>query len=1051
MADRRTSVPRHLAWLVCALVPCGTGVFAQTTQGLIAGRIVDVRSNGGIAAAAITCSSLATNTNAAALTDDAGYYALPLLPPGLYRLRVDSHGFQGQEAQELELLVAGRLQVDFQLRPLSDIWEAGQFRNYVVPGNRTIVTYFGPDLDETHTALLDPDRARQGTLEATVSSVIDPLQLDNLPLAGRDVYNLLVIQAAVTSDGGTSRGLGLSISGQRPTASNFLLDGVENNNYLVTGPLVTVAPEAVQEYRVSTVDYSAEYGRTAGFLANAVTRAGGNSWHGAGYFYLQNEALDADTFRRNFNGEPRKRDRQFQPGVQVGGPILHDRLFVSGSYEYFHGVSQTDLDQTVTLPSGNLVSFLPANSEARDLLTRFPTPAPSAAGCSATTLNACVVTVTVREPETLDRSLGLLRLDYISPSGRQRIFGRVNINRVTRPDFIWSPYRQFVSPLKDPAYSGVVSDVFALSPRLTNEGKASFSSDGLHWDRANAQIPGLLTRFGAAVTLPGPYRQIYPFRNQTKNVEALDNLVWTSGRHILKVGGGALLRGIDGALSPQQAGIYGFNTLASFAQDSPANVQASLLRGPVGAAANLATPDFSRRYRYNQYFAFVQDTYQALPRLTLNYGLRYEDFGAPVNVGSTKDVMFSNGVLVFPGSGNQPLFSRDNRDLGVRLGASFSPTQSLVVRAGYGIFYDRPFDNLWQTVRNNAIFFSLNSLPGNLQNYLGTPARQALALLSPPRATGTAPNITYFQNGLRNGYAQNMFVGVQQRLAGHFTIEVNGLSSLGRELLTNDFPGRPVFSNVVYRGNQGISDYYALAATARYQKENLLLQMSYTWSHSIDNQSDALGLELFDFGFSSAHQVSPGFLNPGDSRGDRGNSDFDQRQNLVFAAVYKLPGMFRGWTVASLGAFRTGFPFSVYGSTLANRAYVLDPRNTLLAQPVAQDGGLLLLNKAAFGLTGGGSVSGRNAFRGPGFYNVDLSLARNFRLPRTPESVLLGLRVDAYNILNHANLDNPDNILADGGFGVASYGRLGTQATFPTQTPLGDIARQVQLSVRLIF
>ena len=275
----------------------------------MSGRIVDIRSNSGIARAVVICSSLGTNTSAAALTDESGYYSLPLLPPGQYRVRADSKGFQGQEAQELELLVAGRLQVDFQLRPLSDIWEAGQFRSYVVPRNKTIVTYFGPDLDESHSTLLDPERARQGTLEATVSSVIDPLQIDNLPLAGRDVYNLLVIQAGVTSDGGTSRGLGLSIAGQRPTASNFLLDGVENNNYLVTGPLVTVAPEAVQEYRVSESDYSAEYGRTAGFLANAVTRGGGNAWHGVGYFYLQNEALDADAFRRNLQGEPRKRDR----------------------------------------------------------------------------------------------------------------------------------------------------------------------------------------------------------------------------------------------------------------------------------------------------------------------------------------------------------------------------------------------------------------------------------------------------------------------------------------------------------------------------------------------------------------------------------------------------------------------------------------------------------------------------------------------------------------------------------------------------------------------
>ena len=1042
---------QSLSRLAYAFMVCGIAVSGQTTQGLISGRILDIRSNSGIAGAVITVSSLATNTNAAARTDETGQYSLPLLPPGLYRVRADCVGFQGQEAQELSLLVAGRLLVDFQLRPLSDIWEAGQFRSYVLPGNKTIVTYFGPDLDETRTALLDPKRAREGTLEATVSSVIDPLQLENLPLAGRDVYNLLVIQAGVTSDGGTSRGLGLSVSGQRPTASNFLLDGVENNNYLITGPLVAVAPEAVQEYRVSSSNYSAEYGRTAGFLANAVTRGGGNSWHGAAYAYAQNEALDANTFRRNLQGEARKHDRQWQPGVQARGPILRNRLFVSGSYEYFHGVSQSDLDPAVTLPSANLVNFVPVNTQAHDLLTRFPTPAPSVAACSAAGLNSCTVSITMAQPVTLERNLGLARLDYISASGRHRVFGRVNINRVSRPDFIWSPYKQFVSPLQDPTASGVVSHVYAVSPRLTNEAKASFSSDNLHWNRANAGIPALLTRFGAAVTLPGPYQQIYPYSNGTQSAEALDSLVWTGGRHILKVGAGLLLRGISGSLSPEQAGIYRFNTLASFAQDTPANVEVSLLRGPAGVSANLATPDFHRDYRYNQYFAFAQDTFQVLPRLTLNFGLRYEHFGAPVNVGNTKDVAFANGALVFPAGGDQPLFGSDDRNFGVRLGASYSPTESLVIRAAYGIFFDHPFDNLWQTVRNNAIFFSLNSLPAAFRDYLGTPARQALALQSAPRATGTAPNITYFQNNLRNGYAQNMFLGVQQRLAGHVSLEVNGLSSLGRELLTNDFPGRPVFTNVVYRGNQGISDYYALAATARYQSETWMLQATYTWSHSIDNQSDALGLEVFDFGFSSSHQVSPGFLKPGDSRGDRGNSDFDQRQNLVFAGVVSLPGVFKGWTISGLEAFRTGFPFSVYGATLSSRAYVVAPTLTVLARPVSQDGGLLLLNKEAFGLNGGGAVSGRNAFRGPGFYSADLSIARNFRLPGAPESMRLGFRMDAYNVLNHANLDNPDNLLSDTGFGVASYGRLGVKPTFPTLTPLGDIARQVQVSMKLSF
>src|SRR5580698_4908264 len=117
-----------------------------------------------------------------------------------------------------------------------------------------------------------------------------------------------------TSDASTGRVLVLSINGQRPSSSNYLLDGLENNNYLTTGPLTTVAPEAIQEYRVSINNFSAEYGRTSGFVANAITRTGGDMFHGVGYFYLMNDVLNANGFQENLNAIPRIPDKQIQPG-----------------------------------------------------------------------------------------------------------------------------------------------------------------------------------------------------------------------------------------------------------------------------------------------------------------------------------------------------------------------------------------------------------------------------------------------------------------------------------------------------------------------------------------------------------------------------------------------------------------------------------------------------------------------------------------------------------------------------------------------------------------
>ena len=153
---------------------------------------------------------------------------------------------------------------------------------------------------------------------------------------------MLVAQPTVSSDAGTSRGWGLAANGQRPSASNLLLDGLENNNYLVTGPLSAVAPESVQEYRVSVNNFSAEYGRTSGFLANAVTRSGGSAWHGTVYANWKNEALNANDFQNNRQGIPRTPIKEYQPGYFVGGPIVRETVFFRALWNSSrHGASGT--------------------------------------------------------------------------------------------------------------------------------------------------------------------------------------------------------------------------------------------------------------------------------------------------------------------------------------------------------------------------------------------------------------------------------------------------------------------------------------------------------------------------------------------------------------------------------------------------------------------------------------------------------------------------------------------------------------------------------------
>src|ERR1700693_5772825 len=359
--------------LLLILLSAVVGV-SQTTQGLISGQLVNSVTGQPVASASVTYSSSTSNLAGAARSDAAGYYYLPLLSPGFYRISVAHESYQSQEVEELELTVAARVELDFHLRPLNDVWEAGEYKSVFLPGSKTIVTFYGPDVDPSKSGSFEAQKGRQAALESTVSEVIDSGEINNLPLEGRDVYTMLVTLPGVTSDAAIGRGLGLSINGQRPSASNFLLDGVENNNYLITGPLTVVAPEAIQEYRVSTNNFSAEYGRTSGFLANAITRSGGNQFHGVAYFYLKNDALNANGFQENLQGLRRTPDKEAQPGFLVGGPVLKDRLFFASAYEYFRSRSQQD-PFTFLLPSPAFVSsFTAPGSLARQLLTQFPTP-----------------------------------------------------------------------------------------------------------------------------------------------------------------------------------------------------------------------------------------------------------------------------------------------------------------------------------------------------------------------------------------------------------------------------------------------------------------------------------------------------------------------------------------------------------------------------------------------------------------------------------------------------------------------------------------------------
>ena len=1072
--------PMRLAVLCAAWGGILSLCHGQSTQGIITGRVYDIRTGKGIENGDVSCTMLATNELHRARADSDGTFVLSLLSPGTYYCRAQDSsaaqgsGYQPREIYGLDLPVASRLDLDIPLRPSVDVYDQGLLADGFSGDAGVIVNVFAADVRTTRAAPLTVPDAEVGALEAAVSQILNRSEIQDLPLAGRDVYALLITQPGVTSDTGTARSLGLSANGQRPSASNFLQDGLENNNSLVTGPLTTPNPEAIQEYRVSTTMYAAEYGRTGGYLANAITRGGTNTWHGLGYFNIKNDVLNANDFQRNTSGLPRTPLKELNPGFFLGGPVIADKLFISGSLDYtrFHSFEDP---VTVRLPTP---AFQPAaGTNAAKLLQLYPPPIIASSSPSAQ--------VSLTPPVSIGRYLALARADYAPGSGKNRLTGRAVVDRENRDDFLWTPYPQFVTPLSLNSLSTAITWTYSSPSGFLQEFRGGWNSNEIRFDRPQPQVPTLRSFDGTI--LPGS-PALYGFLNHARDFEFVENITWVKGRHLPKFGGGVLFHHVQGYLTLGRDGIYEFENLDSFGRDQPLQYWLALPRANATAASitNLSTPDYNRTWSQRQIYLFAQDSFRLTPHFVINYGVRYENFGVPRNIGVSQDAALvlgagstfverlNNAYINFPQGGHVQLYDADNRDWAARAGFSWALDQkaTTVLRGGFGIFYDRPFDNEWENLRNNSV---------------------VLAYVSPGQAPTVDDNfsrITFYQPSIRSPYVENYFIGLQRQVTNTLTVSANGLGSLGRRLITTDIlnrnpfpsaPGpldfyRPDLPQLYYRANQGASSYYGLTVTAQWRVPRGQFHIAWTWSHSIDNQSEPLTNDYYNldyFGIIPAPTTTGGtftrtggtFTRQFDSTADRGDSDFDQRHNLVFFSIWDLPSpsrtsksaiLFRNWKVSQLAAIRSGLPFSVIGGTgfpllYYNRADIVDPEAVGLDQ--ATTGGQRLLNRAAFQVPGFQQLgnSGRNAFRAPGFYDLDFSISRAFALPQLGETGRLLLRADAFNILNHANLGAPDNLFADLKFGVATYGRQGITNGFPAAIPFQETARQIQLVLRVEF
>jgi hypothetical protein len=331
-------------------------------------------------------------------TGSDGTCSFPSLPPGLYTIRSDLKGYISHSRQGVKLDVAGQLEISFVLTP--DPTEISDAAHQV---NRLLQAAPRPPILGVE------------TVASSVSVVLDESKILQLPILNRNAYSLFLLQPGVTSqEASATRGLRFSIHGQRVSGSNYLLDGVDNNNIVLTGP-VTVTPfDGVQEFRMTNSSFSAETGRATSFIAQLVTRSGSNAPHGSIFGYLDNDALDANTFANNADSLPKPPLHQLQTGFSLGGPIVRNRVYFFTSLELSR--FRFSNSQHVTVPTQAFIASLPPDSPFRPLFASTP-PIPVMPSSDDPNYG----TVTLQVPNRLDTLLATGRLDDVLAAGRDRL------------------------------------------------------------------------------------------------------------------------------------------------------------------------------------------------------------------------------------------------------------------------------------------------------------------------------------------------------------------------------------------------------------------------------------------------------------------------------------------------------------------------------------------------------------------------------------------------------------------------------------------------------
>src|SRR5213082_1116576 len=640
---------------------------AQRITGTLRGQVLDP-SGAAVPDAQVTATNQETGVSVKVATTSAGTYSLPTLLPGLYKITVEAKGFKSFVKKDVSVIANQDNVADAQV-------ELGAATEMIeVTGGAVEVQTTSSSLNNSFDARSVDLPSGGGTLNGSL-------------------LNLAVLAPNVIAQPGGVTGIGGSVGGTRPRDNNFTVDGVDDNNLGVTGNNSTVIPDAVSEFNLTTNQFSAEYGHSAGGQFSMVTKTGTNNWHGSGEWYNQNRnynSLDnltknAIDVQKSIPGQPAFDNNRF--GGTMGGPLVKNKLFIFGAYEYtyLHGQGSAT---AFTGPTASGLATLQANaadSAVTALLMNFPVASANDAGTvtihpglTGPALAVPIGNITIFSPNFQREHDAQVNTDYTM--GRHQFGARFLINK---ENFILptnSTQAQFNQG--EPIHNRKIAlnDVWTINSRFVNDLRLQYSFYSLSTLNPCTTCPTDITigdLLGGVTVGPGDNT----FEKQN-SYQIADTFSWTRGKHSFKFGGQYNHFIYPQFFLPRSNGDNQYGTANAFINDIKPDSPGRTLRG-AGTGSFLGTQ--------SSFYGFAQDDFKFSPRLTLNLGVRYEYWTNPVGASEQALNAVSNapGLITF---GNP---QTDKNNIAPRIGFAYDPRGNgkTAIRGGFGIFFEHANGN----------------------------------------------------------------------------------------------------------------------------------------------------------------------------------------------------------------------------------------------------------------------------------------------------------------------------------------------------------------------